>query len=65
MVAMGRAPMLDPRLLLLDEPSAGRSPVPIDTVFAATSSPTVRCGWRGRARPCSRTPRSADSTWGG
>jgi ABC-type branched-subunit amino acid transport system ATPase component len=33
MVAMGRALMLDPRMLLLDEPSAGLSPVLVDTVF--------------------------------
>jgi len=33
MVAMGRALMLNPRLLMLDEPSAGLSPALIDVIF--------------------------------
>lgn len=33
MVAMGRALMMDPSLLLLDEPSAGLSPANQDLVF--------------------------------
>lgn len=33
MLAMGRALMMDPEILLLDEPSMGLSPVMVDTIF--------------------------------
>lgn len=37
MVAMGRALMLDPRLLMLDEPSAGLAPLLVDMIFEKVS----------------------------
>ena len=45
MLAMGRALMMNPEVLLLDEPSAGLSPVLQDQVFARARRSTVR-GWR-------------------
>jgi branched-chain amino acid transport system ATP-binding protein len=38
MLAMGRALMARPRLLLLDEPSMGLSPIMVDTIFQVVAT---------------------------
>ena len=38
MVAMGRAMMAEPKLLLLDEPSMGLSPIMVETIFDVVRS---------------------------
>ena len=57
MVAIGRALMSNPDILLLDEPSLGLSPAMVQELFA-----TLAAGARGRRRTCcssSRTRRRA------
>ena len=53
MVAMGRALMADPKVLLMDEPSMGLSPVLVDQVFEIIKS--IRALGR-RCSSWSRTP---------
>ena len=57
MVAIGRALMAGPRLLLLDEPSLGLSPSIVDHVFEAVGASTAGA-WR-----CSSSSRTSRGHW--
>ena len=47
MLAMGRALMSQPKLLLLDEPSMGLSPIMVDKIFEVVRD--VACPWASRS----------------
>ena len=42
MLAMGRALMARPKVLLLDEPSMGLSPIMVDKIFEVVRQSTTR-----------------------
>ena len=51
MLAMGRALMARPKVLLLDEPSMGLSPIMVDEIFeviATSTSAAPPCCWSSR-----------------
>ena len=50
MVAIGRALVARPIVLLLDEPSMGLAPVMVETIYTSSPTPGVAGGCRGRAR---------------
>ena len=66
MVAMGRALMAKPKLLLMDEPSMGLAPILVERSFEIISrctSPASRCSSSSRTRTCrSRSPTGATSS---
>ena len=48
MLAMGRALMARPKVLLLDEPSMGLSPILVDTIFEVVDSGEITMSGEGR-----------------